>query len=274
MSYCSYIQIIVDIRVFVNSFKRKRLFEFVVSFLKPFYTETITILIGDRMIKFIVTIITLFHDIQSYEKLNQVSSLQNKIFEINYYVDKIEGENLLNSEQIDVNSKVYLYEIHPNKYLPQGYFKIPEDKIPIIVSEQKNIINIIYQKSDYYINYYYSKNYSLIDIGSKKNVNNLFYQRKKMQHDNKEALKIDKTFPVENYYKRMKFDYTVEYYYDGIIHSEETYQNSLYYGTEVRTYEDKENEEYIKEYTTIDEDALTITENLDANNIIVYYRKK
>ncbi len=226
------------------------------------------------MIKFIITVISLFSDIKNYEALNEVSNLNHKIYEINYYVDKIDNKNLINSEQIDVENKTYLYEINPNKYLPEHYFKVPEEKIPIISSEQKNIINIIYQKNDYYINYYYSKNYSLIDIGSKKVINKLFNQRKKMNHENKDALKIDENFPVENYFKRMKFEYTVEYYYDGKINSSETYKNKLYYGTEVRTYEDKESEEYIKEYSTIDEDALTITENLDANTIMVYYRKK
>lgn len=226
------------------------------------------------MIKFILTVISLFSDIKNYETLNEVSNLNQKVFEINYYIDNIDNENLITSERIDLDNKIYLYEIEPNKYLPENYFKVPEQKIPIITSEQKNIINIIYQKSDYYINYYYSKNYSLIDIGSKKEIKSLFDIRKKMNHENKDPLKIDEKIPIENYFKRMKFEYKIEYYYDEQINPAETYKGKLYYGTEVKTFEDKESEEYIREYSTIDEDSLIVTENLDANTIIVYYRKR
>lgn len=224
------------------------------------------------MVKVVMVILSLITGIREYETINEVGNFEHSIIQINYYKDEKSTENLIESKQIDVENQTSLSEINPNEYLPDNYFKIPKN-IPIVVTEKKNIINIIYQKQDYYINYYYSKNYSLTDIGSKQTLDNLFNERKRMQYVNKDPLLIHENNEMTNYYKRMKFSYQIVYYYDQEIDPSLTEKRSLFYGTETRTFEDKKRENFKIEYSTVDDEPLTITENLEANMIYVYYRK-
>ena len=229
--------------------------------------------LGDPMKEIIIALLTIVYGTFEYQTLNEVSNLQNNVFQLNYYKEEIKEENLINSEQIDTEDKTSLKEINVNKYLPESYFKIPEENVPIISSVKKNIVNIVYGKEDYVINYYYSTNYSITDIGSKTTLEELYPKRKKLDHRNKEPISLSNK-NLEDYYARLKFPYTISYFYDNKIDHEQTISNFAFYGSEIRSYPEKEKEGYQKYYSTIDEDSLTITENKNANTIYVYYEQK
>ena len=77
---------------------------------------------------------------------------------------------------------------------------------------------------------------------------------------------------IKVYYVKDKFNYTVEYYYDGIIDEDKTDLLEGLYGDIITTYTDKNIEGY-KLYKTINL-PLTITENASQNIIKVYYERK
>ena len=74
------------------------------------------------------------------------------------------------------------------------------------------------------------------------------------------------------YYKLRDYSYRVEYYYDGIIDSSKTEQETATYGTKINTYDEKIIDGYV-----FNNDAgkpLTITDNEETNVIKVYYIKR
>ena len=75
---------------------------------------------------------------------------------------------------------------------------------------------------------------------------------------------------IKIYYVKDEFDYTIEYYYDGVL--KETVTKTETYGNKVESYEDKAGYGY--EYSEHKNIPLTITENPDNNVIKVYYVRK
>ena len=81
--------------------------------------------------------------------------------------------------------------------------------------------------------------------------------------------------PEENvmkiYYVKNEFNYTVEYYYDGVIDSDKTDIINATYQDEITEYTDKVITGYKLDKT--EGNPLTVTENEETNVIKVYYVK-
>ena len=76
---------------------------------------------------------------------------------------------------------------------------------------------------------------------------------------------------VTYYYKLKKYDYTVNYFYDGIKDDTLTSNLSATWGTKITNYEDKVKTGYVLSKT--ENIPLTITENAENNRINIYYVK-
>ena len=76
---------------------------------------------------------------------------------------------------------------------------------------------------------------------------------------------------VTYYYKLKKYDYTVNYFYDGIKDDSLTSNLSATWGTKITNYEDKVKTGYVLSKT--ENIPLTITENAGNNQINIYYVK-
>ncbi len=71
--------------------------------------------------------------------------------------------------------------------------------------------------------------------------------------------------------KLPKYPYKIEYYYDNTLDSKETITSSGTMGDLVTNYPNKEKKGYELFYSTIDDEALTISDNPDFNIIKVFY---
>ena len=155
----------------------------------------------------------------------------------------------------------------------------------------KNTINVYYYYDykgyEYTVEYYYDgiKDDDKTDTFTEK------YGKKIITYDdkNKTGYRLEKVEPVngegeleltitenpENniiriYYVKDNFNYTVEYYYDGIIDDEKTDVIQATYQDKITTYVDKVKDGYVK----VDEQGLplTISDDEDENIIRIYYR--
>ena len=70
-----------------------------------------------------------------------------------------------------------------------------------------------------------------------------------------------------------KYPYKIEYYYDNILNNKETITSSGTIGDLITNYPNKEKEGYELFYSTVDDEALTISDNPDFNIIKVFYTK-
>jgi uncharacterized repeat protein (TIGR01451 family)/uncharacterized repeat protein (TIGR02543 family)/LPXTG-motif cell wall-anchored protein len=76
---------------------------------------------------------------------------------------------------------------------------------------------------------------------------------------------------IKVYYVKDSFGYAIEYYYDGIIDSDETVTGSALFGSQITTYTDKNITGY--KLDSVDTLPMTITSNPDNNVLKVYYVK-
>lgn len=67
------------------------------------------------------------------------------------------------------------------------------------------------------------------------------------------------------------YNYKILYYYDGILDKEETIINSAPESNIIKSYKLKPKENYILDYTSIDDEGLQISNNENNNLIKVYY---
>ena len=77
---------------------------------------------------------------------------------------------------------------------------------------------------------------------------------------------------LEVYYEKDKFDYTIEYYYDGIRDDSKTETGTEVFQKEINTYPDKVVDGYVLE--KVEGNPITITSNRDNNVMKVFYIKR
>ena len=167
-----------------------------------------------------------------------------------------------------------------------GYKFDNVDNLPLTISENSdnNVIKVYYVKDvfGYKVEYYYDGE---ID-NSKTEVIEATYQDEITTYTDKNiaGYKLEKTenLPLtvsENsgnnvikvYYIKDKFNYTVEYYYDGKIDNTKTETKEATYQDVINTYNDKKIIDYVFEKT--ENLPLTVSEDPENNVIKVYYIK-
>lgn len=71
--------------------------------------------------------------------------------------------------------------------------------------------------------------------------------------------------------REVKYIYRVEYFYDGVRELGKTETREASLGDQINSYIEKNKDGFTLFYSTIDEDALTITDQVENNLIRVYY---
>ena len=217
------------------------------------------------------------------------TQVRNINYTVEYYKDgtKVEGDTEIETQTVQElgpyiltvdKSKINLL----NKYV--GYKLDSENtEIPDTI-EDNGVIRVYYIKDnfDYSVEYYYDG----IKDNEKTETKQAEYQSTVSTYTDKNitGYKLDRADGIpltitENadnnvikvYYVKDNFNYTVEYYYDGVKDNEKTETKQAEYQSTVSTYTDKNITGY--KLDRADGIPLTITENADNNVIKVYYVK-
>ena len=214
-------------------------------------------------------------------------------YTVEYYYDGIK-----NAEKTDVVEATYqdVISTYIDKNI-EGYKlqKVEGTPLTIGTNEEENIIKVYYIIDDentkelkYYVEYY-KDNEKVEDDTQTESItvqtlqaNTMTVDKSKINLINKYVgYKLDKTEPtpipdmitsestIKVYYVKDKFDYTVEYYYDGTKNAEKTDVIESTYQDVISTYTDKNITGYKLDH--VDGIPLTITENEETNIIKVYY---
>lgn len=204
-------------------------------------------------------------------------------YKVEYYYDNVcDLSKTFSGNATEYGMTVNTY---PDK-CPEGYKTDKTLNFPLSISENeiRNIISVYYVKDtfDYFIEYYYDNvkdNLKTESLSAIYNSSINSYPDKNIT-----GYKIDKTEglplkigidPLNNivkvYYVKDKFDYTVEYYYDGVKDGIKSDDLNGIYGTNINNYTDKN----IIGYKLDKTEGLPLTIGTDPiNNIIkVYYVK-
>ncbi len=176
-----------------------------------------------------------------------------------------------------------MVDLPPHPTAPD-YKLAPNQPTQINVTGENDSINIyyVYDTYGYTIEYYYDNS-----IDNSKTVNDtalLGSQINTYPNKNITGYKLDKVEtlpltitnnPANNvlrvYYVKDTFGYSVEYYYDNIIHNDKTETGTALFEDEIETYTDKPIDGY--KFDSTNNLPLTITADEDANVIEVYYVK-
>ena len=201
-------------------------------------------------------------------------------YTIEYYYDgEIDEENteFLMATYQDVIKK------YPAKN-KTGYKLEKIDGLPLTITEVagNNVIRIYYIKDnfDYTVEYYYdgviNKNKTevieatyqdLIENYTDKNITG--YTLEKTENLPLTITEVESDNVIKIYYVKDKFDYTVEYYYEGVLDEENTEIIEATYKDVIKTYTDKVKVGY--KFDETDNLPLTISEKEENNLIKVYY---
>ncbi|MBV1756906.1 MAG: InlB B-repeat-containing protein [Dethiosulfatibacter sp.] len=205
---------------------------------------------------------------------------------INYYIldttTKVPGIDP-NPELVYSTTKG-MVDLPPHPTVPD-YKLAPDQPTQINVTGENDSINIyyVYDTYGYTIEYYYD---DIID--NSKTVNDtalLGSQINTYPNKNITGYKLDKVEPtlpliitddpldnvIKVYYVKDTFGYSVEYYYDNVIHNDKTETGTALFEDEIETYTDKPIDGY--KFDSTNNLPLTITSDEDANVIEVYYVK-
>lgn len=202
-------------------------------------------------------------------------------YTVEYYYDGVKDDTATEYAESIYGNKIRTYLSKANI----GYRLDTTQNLPLTITEneEKNVIKIYYVKADfdYIIEYYYDGKRD--DTKTEFVVGGVYDDEIKEYPDkNIAGYKLQRTsnFPLtlsekeeENviriYYVRDKFEYTIEYYYDGVKNDEKTETDTLTYGELVEFYEDKNIHGYKLE--TVDNFPMRITEKAEDNIMKVYY---
>ena len=170
-----------------------------------------------------------------------------------------------------------------DKYVGYKFEKTNPTEIPDTI-EHKSIIKVYYVKGTYKytVNYYYD---NVLDKDSTdtfeakyEDVITTYEQKVKTGYvlDKVTGLDLkiseDESKNVINvYYKKAKYSYVVEYYYDNVLDGTKTDTFKATYNEVIKTYEDKVKTGYVLD--KVEGTPLTITEITTNNTIKVYYKK-
>ena len=207
-------------------------------------------------------------------------------YTVEYYYDNNKDDSATFTEKAAFNSEIVNYEDKSKT----GYALSKVEGVPLKISEDaaKNVIRIYYEREEYAytINYYYDgiKDDNATIKATLKYAESVNGYKDKI----KTGYKLDKVTgltdgkliitedPSKNvidvYYVKDTFEYTVEYYYDGIINEDATVKGKAEYGSIITKYADKNITGYkLDKVTGLINGGLTITEKPENNVIRVYY---
>lgn len=202
-------------------------------------------------------------------------------YTVEYYYDGVKDDTATEYAESIYGNKIRTYLSKANI----GYKLDTTQNLPLTITENEknNVIRIYYVKADfdYIIEYYYDGKRD--DTKTEFVVGGVYDDEIKEYPDKNIAgytLQRTSNLPLtlsekeeENviriYYVRDKFEYTIEYYYDGLKNDEKTETDTLTYGELVEFYEDKNIHGYKLE--TVDNFPMKITEKSEDNIMKVYY---
>ena len=203
-------------------------------------------------------------------------------YTVEYYYDGVIDSTKTEEETATFNDVI---ETYTDKVIP-GYKLDKTENLPLTVSEVEanNVIKVYYVKDDfgYTVEYYYD---GVIDETKTEEETATFNDVIETYTDKViTGYKLDKTenLPLtvsENesnnviriYYVKDNFNYTVEYYYDGVIDSTKTEEETATFNDVIETYTDKVIPGYKLEKA--ENLPLTVSENESNNVIRIYYVK-
>ena len=208
-------------------------------------------------------------------------------YTINTYNYKVEYyyATVLDNTKTDIKSAKYNAEIttYEDKVI-DGYVFEKVEGLPLTISENEdqNVIKVYYVKGNfqYTVEYYYDNTIdnektvtetalfgTEINEYTDKNITGYKFQKT-------ENLPLTVSSNPENnvikvYYERETYEYTVKYFYNGVLDESKTETKSAKYNDVIREYDDKNIEGYTFEKT--ENLPLTVTEVAKNNVIEVYY---
>ena len=167
-----------------------------------------------------------------------------------------------------------------------GYVLSKVENLPLTISENetKNVIRVYYVKGTYKytVNYYYDNvlDKDSIDTFEAKfeDVITTYEQKIRTGYVLDKVTGLDLTISADEsknvinvYYKKAKYSYVVEYYYDNVLDGTKTDSFKATYNEVIETYKDKVITGY--ELDKVEGTPLTVTEIATNNIIRVYYKK-
>ena len=163
--------------------------------------------------------------------------------------------------------------------------EVVNNPLKITADEAENVMKVYYEKDsyDYTIEYYYDGIVdndktiadkaifeTKIDTYEKKNING--YKLEKVENLPLTITSTSSNNIIKVYYVKDEFDYSIEYYYDGIIDSDKTVKGKALYQSTIDTYDSKE--EYGYRLDSVENLPLVIDYDLTKNVIKVNYVRK
>ena len=221
-----------------------------------------------------------------YEKTTDGLEITNELVKKNYTVEYY-YDGVINDEKTDTISAYYkdIIKTYTDKNIT-GYTLENEENLPLTIEldESTNVIKIYYVKDKfkYTVEYYYdgiknSTNYEtyegtyLDEITEYVDKNITGYKLEKTVNRPLKISEVEENNVMKIYYVKDEFDYTIEYYYDGVIEEDSTEFLMATYQDVIKKYPDKNKAGYKLDKT--DGLPLTITEVAGKNVIKVYYIK-
>ena len=203
-------------------------------------------------------------------------------YTVNYYYDGI-----LDEDKTENYTGTYLavVETYTDKVIT-GYKFDKHENLPLTITENEedNVINVYYVKDEfsYSVEYYYD---NVIDEDKTENNTGTYldvienytdkvitgYKLDKTENLPLTITEIETNNVIKVYYVKDEFNYSVEYYYDGIRNDSKTENYTGTYLDVIETYTDKIITGYKLE--KCENLPLTISENEEDNVIKIYYTK-
>ena len=204
-------------------------------------------------------------------------------YKVEYYYDGVIDNTKTETIQATYGDEINTYT---DKNI-SGYRLDNTENLPLTVSEnpENNVIKVYYVKDvfGYKVEYYYN---GVIDntkteiiqatygdeINTYTDKNIVGYKFEKTENLPLTVSENPENNVIKVYYVKDVFEYTVEYYYDGVLNEENTETYTTTYQDVIEIYEDKNIVGYKLEKT--ENLPLTVSENPDNNIIKIYYIRK
>ena len=203
-------------------------------------------------------------------------------YSVEYYYD-----GKINNSKTETSSALFesVIETYEDKNIT-GYVLSKVENLPLTISENenKNVIRVYYVKGTYKytVNYYYDnvldKDSSDIFEAKFEDVITTYEQKVKTGYVLDKVTGLDLTISEDEsknvinvYYKKAKYSYVIEYYYDNVLDGTKTDTFEATYNEVIETYKDKVITGY--KLDKVEGTPLTVTEIATNNIIRVYYEK-
>ena len=203
-------------------------------------------------------------------------------YSVEYYYD-----GKINNSKTETSSALFesVIETYEDKNIT-GYVLSKVENLPLTISENenKNVIRVYYVKGTYKytVNYYYDnvldKDSTDIFEAKYEDVITTYEQKIRTGYVLDKVTGLDLTISADEsknvinvYYKKAKYSYVVEYYYDNVLDGTKTDTFEATYNEVIETYKDKVITGY--KLDKVEGTPLTVTEIATNNIIRVYYEK-